>query len=83
LFVIDVDGRLQTCADACEICGDQGYYQMGDEVICRNCTAPIPPHTLGRSGGCNPIPIAARLEGDRLRIGASELEALTPRMHGR
>jgi FTR1 family protein len=82
-FVIDVEGTLKVCADACEICGDQGYFQDGHQVVCRNCTAPIARQTLGRSGGCNPIPITSNVQGNRLSIAETELQALVPRLHGR
>jgi high-affinity iron transporter len=82
-FVIDVDGDLRTCFDACEICGDQGYFEQKGSVICRNCTAPLAIKTIGRSGGCNPIPVKNRMEGNRLVIAASDLRTLLPLVKGR
>ena len=43
--------------DACTICNDKGYVQMGDRVLCLNCSAEINGATIGEAGGCNPIPI--------------------------
>lgn len=43
--------------DACTICSDWGYVQLGERVICRNCVAEINRSTIGEPGGCNPIPI--------------------------
>jgi high-affinity iron transporter len=60
--------------DACQICGDKGYFQQGAEIICRNCTAPINPASIGQGGGCNPIPIRSRVEGQYIIIPASELD---------
>jgi hypothetical protein len=62
-FAIKVGDEIKTCYDACEICGDKGYFESKGALICRNCTAPIVPTSIGRSGGCNPIPIANRQSG--------------------
>ena len=34
-----------------------GFVLEGDHAVCRNCTSPIPLASLGRTGGCNPIPL--------------------------
>jgi len=67
------DETLAAALDACLICGDQGYYQKGPHVMCRNCASAINIATIGSAGGCNPIAIASRVEGADLVIGASEL----------
>jgi FTR1 family protein len=67
-------GRVAVALDACQICGDKGYYQRGQDIICKNCTAPINPDTIGLEGGCNPIPLKFELVGSDLLIPASELE---------
>lgn len=82
-FVLQVNHDLKVCADACEICGDKGYFESGGSIVCRNCTAPIAPGTIGRTGGCNPIPIPHHLDGDRLVVTDAELKALVPRLKGR
>jgi high-affinity iron transporter len=69
------DGSMQACMDACEICGDLGYYQDMAGLNCRNCGAPINLPTLGQTGGCNPIPVVSRVEGDRLLVDASSVYA--------
>jgi FTR1 family protein len=43
--------------DACAICFDKGYAQVGESFRCLNCAAEINAPTLGEEGGCNPIPI--------------------------
>ena len=43
--------------DACEICGETGYYQRGDMVVCNLCDVVMNINTIGFKGGCNPIPI--------------------------
>lgn len=69
------DGTMQVCMDACEICGDQGYYEEAAAVTCRNCSAPINLPTLGSTGGCNPIPVRSRTDGDRLVVDAASIYA--------
>ena len=67
------DGTIQACMDACEICGDLGYYQDTNGLNCRNCGAPINLPTLGQTGGCNPIPVTSRTEGDMLKVDAASI----------
>ena len=69
------DGTMQACMDACEICGDQGYYEEAGAVTCRNCSAPINLPTLGQTGGCNPIPVTSRIDGDHLLVDAASIRA--------
>ncbi len=61
--------------DACQICGTQGYYQKGSEVICKNCESAIVISTIGVPGGCNPIPLKSRMEGEMIVIDESALDA--------
>lgn len=67
------DQSLVAAFDACEICGNQGYYQKGPNVICKNCASAIFIPSIGSQGGCNPIPIASQVEGDQLVIAADKL----------
>ncbi len=69
------DGSMQACMDACEICGDQGYYEAAGAVTCRNCAAPINLPTLGQTGGCNPIPVVSKVDGDRLLVDVASIYA--------
>src|SRR5207248_10856077 len=47
-----------SCAlDACALCGDKGYNQVGESIICRNCAAEINVPSIGQPGGCNPVPL--------------------------
>jgi uncharacterized membrane protein len=68
------DKTLATAFDACEICGTQGYYQQGTEVICRNCASDIVISSIGTHGGCNPIPLEAHVDGGTLVIGQPAFE---------
>jgi len=83
-FALEVAGDVKTCADACEICGDKGYYERGTELICRNCTAPIVRTSLGRTGGCNPIPLPHERQSDgSIAVRAADLQAVIPHLKGR
>ena len=66
------DGTLAAALDACQLCGDKGYYQDGGNVICAHCGAVIYVPSIGRPGGCNPIPVESRIEGGELVIAVSE-----------
>ncbi|MBI1941770.1 MAG: DUF2318 domain-containing protein [Acidobacteria bacterium] len=75
IAVQDGSGTVRAGLDACLICGVQGYYQDGVNVICRNCAAAIYVPTIGMAGGCNPIHIDYRVEGEALIIAESALAA--------
>jgi len=49
--------KLAVVFDACLLCGDQGYIQKGNQVICLACGVHIFIPSIGKMGGCNPIPI--------------------------
>ncbi|MBI3696173.1 MAG: DUF2318 domain-containing protein, partial [Acidobacteria bacterium] len=68
------DQTLATALDACLICGNQGYYQKGPHVLCKNCASAISIPTIGVAGGCNPIALASRVEGTDLVINATDLD---------
>jgi FTR1 family protein len=82
-FAIRVGTEIRTCLDACEICGPKGYFLQGGAAVCRNCTSPIPLSTLGRAGGCNPVPLASRRDGARILVSAADLEAASAQGKGR
>ena len=81
IAIIDSSGTVRAGLDACMICGHQGYYQDGKNVICRNCGAVIYVPTIGLVGGCNPIHIDYRVEGDSLRIAATALADAAKNFH--
>lgn len=43
--------------DACLLCGDQGYVQNGDQIECVGCGVYMFKPSIGKPGGCNPVPI--------------------------
>ena len=67
------DGKIATVFDACEICGPVGFYKGPNGVVCKNCAAPINGQSVGMAGGCNPIPLKAKVVGDSIVITASDL----------
>jgi len=81
IAVLDSSGTVRAGLDACVICGHQGYYQDGKNVICRNCGAVIYVPTIGMAGGCNPIHIDYLIEGDKLHIAATALAAAAKYFH--
>jgi len=69
------DQSIVVAFDACEICGNQGYYQKGPNVICKNCASAINIPTIGQPGGCNPRTLESRVDGDQVVIPAEKLLA--------
>ncbi len=59
--------------DACEICGIAGYYERGDEVICKMCDVVMNKNTIGFKGGCNPIPFPYEVENSMIIIDIDDL----------
>lgn len=49
--------RFGVVFDACLLCGDQGYVMQGNQVICVACGVHIFIPSIGKPGGCNPVPI--------------------------
>lgn len=74
IVVAKPDHTLAVAYDACNICGTQGYYQNGHEVICRNCGSDIVISSIGTPGGCNPIPLQSHLDGETLVIDEAAFE---------
>lgn len=59
--------------DSCMICGDKGYVKRGDELICVACNVRIFLPSVGKMGGCNPIPFNFKIENNKLIIPFSEI----------
>ena len=68
------DGKIATVVDACSICGPVGFYKQGGQIICKNCSAPVNPQSVGDPGGCNPIPLKSSVAGDSIVISQADLE---------
>jgi high-affinity iron transporter len=69
------DNSIGSVLDACEICGDVGFYKQGNTLICKNCVAPINPQSVGQPGGCNPVPLKATTTADGVVIAEADLAA--------
>ncbi|HET9327437.1 MAG TPA: Fe-S-containing protein [Candidatus Eisenbacteria bacterium] len=82
-FAVKSGDQILICFDACEICGAKGYFEDGHAVVCRNCASPISRATLGRSGGCNPIPLPHGTEGGLMTIAEHDVRAILPHLQGR
>ncbi len=80
LAVMKPDGTIGVALDECEICkpsewntSAQGYAQRGETLVCKYCMTPIPTSTVNKPGGCNPIPLSFRTEGDHIVIVLEDL----------
>ncbi len=67
------DGEVIATLDACEICPSVGYIQKGRYLICKYCNTPIPSESFGLAGGCNPIPVPYKIEGDNMILDAEDV----------
>jgi len=61
-------GQLTVDLDACAICKPDGYGQTEGTVICYYCKTLIPLETVGKPGGCNPVPVPFTEKGDGVVI---------------
>lgn len=48
--------------DACDICGETGYYERNGQIVCKLCDVVMNISTIGFKGGCNPIVIDYSVE---------------------
>ena len=69
------DGKIASVFDACEICGASGFYKSANGVVCKNCSAPINPQSVGSKGGCNPVPLKATQTADSVIIQEADIAA--------
>ena len=61
--------------DACDVCGNAGYYQRGEQVVCKRCDVVMNINTIGFKGGCNPIPLEFRIENGFMLFRLSDILA--------
>ena len=72
------DGAYRVPLDACDVCfhAKKGYGQEGEDMVCNNCGMHFPSAKINEvKGGCNPVGLERRLDGDKLKLSAKELEA--------
>ncbi len=76
-FVVkSVDGVMRAAFDACDVCyrEKKGYRQEGDFMVCNNCGQQFRTDLVNEvKGGCNPAPLARRIEGDMLAIAQADI----------
>jgi hypothetical protein len=72
-IVMTPNGKLSVDLDACAICKPDGYGQAEGTVICYYCKTLIPMETVGRPGGCNPVPMAFTEKEDGVHIDSISL----------
>ena len=61
--------------DACEVCGNAGYFERGGQVICKRCDVVMNINTIGFKGGCNPIPLPYEVKEGSLIFKLSDIIA--------
>lgn len=60
--------------DACEICGEAGYYENNEgQVVCKKCNVVMNTTTIGMKGGCNPIIIDYDIDESQITVPVEEL----------
>ena len=62
------EGVLTVDLDACAICKPDGYGQAEGTVLCYYCNTLIPLETVGKPGGCNPVPVPFTEKEDGVQI---------------
>lgn len=61
--------------DACAICGDMGYIKKDGELICISCNVRIFLPSIGKTGGCNPIPLKYEYANKKITIDVKDVIA--------
>ncbi len=60
--------------DACDICGEAGYYENKDnQIVCKKCNVVMNKTTIGMKGGCNPIIIDYDIDENGITVPISEM----------
>ena len=76
-FVLkSADGILRAAIDACDVCyrSGLGYYQEGDNMVCKNCGQKFASNKINViKGGCNPAPLNRTVIGDKLVINMRDI----------
>lgn len=72
------DGVYRAALDTCDVCyrAKKGYFQQGDDMICRKCGRHFPSTKINEvEGGCNPVGLPRTLSDGKVVIATSDLEA--------
>jgi uncharacterized membrane protein len=70
------DGVIRAAFDACDVCwpAGKGYYQEGDDMVCRNCGRRFASVLVNEvKGGCNPAPLNRKVQGDQLILKVEDI----------
>ncbi len=60
--------------DACDICGEAGYYENKDnQIVCKKCNVVMNKTTIGMKGGCNPIIIDYDIDENGITVPIDEM----------
>ena len=77
--VLGSDGEIRTAFDGCEVCGGtKGYTQEGEDIVCVNCGRTFSIDDLGTknvAGGCWPMDLDHKVEGDYVLVSKADLES--------
>jgi len=71
------DGIIRAAFDACDVCwpAGKGYYQEGDNMVCRNCGRRFASVMVNEvKGGCNPAPLNRTVENGKLVIQIKDIQ---------
>jgi uncharacterized membrane protein len=76
-FVLkSADGIVRAAFDACDVCwpAGKGYYQEGDNMVCRNCGRRFASNRINEvKGGCNPAPLNRSVQDNQLVIKIDDI----------
>ncbi len=72
----DAEGTVQVAFDASEVCfkTKRGFKAQGEWVVCRKCDKSFRLAGINNGhGGCEPVQLAHRVEGDRVLIAEQDM----------
>lgn len=70
------DGIIRAAFDACDVCwpAGKGYYQEGDNMVCRNCGRRFASVLVNEvKGGCNPAPLTRSVQNGQVIIQVKDI----------
>ena len=59
--------------DACDICGETGYFERDGQVVCKLCDVVMNINTIGFPGGCNPIVVNYTVKDGAIWVPIEEM----------
>ena len=72
------NGSYRSAFDACDVCFrmNRGYRQEGGMMVCNRCDKTFPTDRIGEiRGGCNPHPLANRIDGGQMVVRKADILA--------